>query len=360
MENRTLMFYINAIHDGGAERVLLQLAQRFSAAGYRSVVVTSFVDVHEYPVPDGVERVSIEQEQIVQSRLRRNLSRIVALRRLIKQYRPSALISFMAEPNFRAILASWGLPVKTIVSVRNDPKREYAGRLGHLIGRGLLPLADGCVFQTEQAKEWFPKGLQKKSRVIMNQVATEFFQISREKEGCYVATAGRLTGQKNQALLIRAFAAIAHEVKEELRIYGEGEMRAELETLIASLGMEGRIRLMGAADNMPEVLKDTRLFVLSSDFEGMPNALLEAMATGLCCISTACPCGGPEAVIEDGANGCLVPVGDEKVLGEKMRELLMNEEKRRRMAAAAAKSAAAFSPDEIFGDWRDYVEKVIG
>ncbi|MGN0983016.1 MAG: glycosyltransferase [Candidatus Limivicinus sp.] len=360
MENKTLMFYINAIHDGGAERVLLQLAKRFADCGYRAVVVTSFVDEWEYPVPEGVERLSIEQAQIDQSRLRRNLSRIKALRRLIREYRPAALISFMAEPNFRAVIASRFLPVKTIVSVRNDPEREYAGRLGHIIGKWLLPLADGCVFQTEQAKSWFPKRLQRKASVIMNQVDARFFQVEGRGEAGYVMTAGRLTAQKNQALLIRAFAAIAGDVKEELRIYGEGELRPELEALIARLGMEQRIKLMGASDDMPAALEGCKLFVLPSDFEGMPNALLEAMAAGRCCVSTACPCGGPEAVIENGVNGMLVPVREENALSGAMLELLKDEEKRRTMAAAAGESAAAFRPEAIFEHWRAYVERVIG
>lgn len=360
MENKTLMFYINAIHDGGAERVLLQLAKRFAACGYRTVVVTSFVDAWEYPVPEGVERLSIEQEQIDQSRLRRNLSRIEALRRLIREYKPAALISFMAEPNFRAVIASRFLPVKTIVSVRNDPEREYGGRLGRIIGKWLLPLADGCVFQTEQAQKWFPKRLQKRSKIIMNQVDERFFQVKDAGENGYVMTAGRLTAQKNQALLIRAFAAIAGDVEEELRIYGEGELRPELEALIAGMGMEGRIRLMGASNEMPAALAGCRLFVLPSDFEGMPNALLEAMAAGRCCVSTACPCGGPEAVIENGVNGMLVPVGAEEALSRAMLELLKDEKKRRTLAAAAGESAEAFRPEAIFEHWREYVERVIG
>ena len=360
MENKTLLFYINAIHDGGAERVLLQLAKRFAARGYRAVVVTSFVDAWEYPVPEGVERLSIEQEQIPQSRLKRNLSRIKALRRLIREYKPAALISFMAEPNFRAVIASRFLPVKTIVSVRNDPEREYGGRLGRIIGKWLLPLADGCVFQTEQAQKWFPKRLQKRSKIIMNQVDERFFQVKDAGENGYVMTAGRLTAQKNQALLIRAFAAIAKDVEEELRIYGEGELRPELEALIDGVGMEGRIRLMGASNEMPAALAGCRLFVLPSDFEGMPNALLEAMAAGRCCVSTACPCGGPEAVIENGVNGMLVPVGAEEALSRAMLELLKDEKKRRTLAAAAGERAEAFRPETIFEHWRDYVEQVIG
>ena len=360
METKTLMFYINAIHDGGAERVMLQLAKRFAGAGYRSVLVTSFVDSWEYPVPEGVERISLERQQQEQSRLKRNLSRIKALRRLIKGYRPRAVISFMAEPNFRAVLASAFLPVKVIVSVRNDPEREYAGRLGRLVGKLLLPLADGCVFQTEQARSWFPKRLQRKSKVIMNQVDERFFTPAKAGTEGYVMTAGRLTGQKNQAMLIRAFASIAGEVEQELRIYGEGELRGELEELIASLGMEKRIRLMGASDNMPEALAGAGLFVLPSDYEGMPNALLEAMASGLCCIATACPCGGPEAVIEDGISGRLIPVGEETALRDAMLELLRDEDKRREMGAKARRRAESFRPQAIFEQWRQYVESILG
>ena len=106
MENRTLMFYINSIRHGGAERVMLQLSERFAAAGWRCVLVTSFTAEDEFPVPPGVERVSLEGEQLRQNAVRRNLSRIRALRKLLLSYRPAALISFMAEPNFRAVLAA--------------------------------------------------------------------------------------------------------------------------------------------------------------------------------------------------------------------------------------------------------------
>jgi len=120
------------------------------------------------------------------------------------------------------------------------------------------------------------------------------------------------------------------------------------------------VLLPGLSSDVAKDIRGAKLFVLSSDFEGMPNALLEAMALGLCCISTDCPCGGPRAVIEDGVNGCLIPVGDEEALRKAMQGLLADDEKRRSVAANARESAKKFSPDEIFSQWKNYVESVTG
>ena len=356
--NKTLLFYINSLNRGGAQRVLVQLAGRFAAAGWHSVLVTSFVSEDEYPVPAGVERVSIEQAQLAQSALRRNVSRIRALRRLLCRYRPAALISFMAEPNFRALLAARGLPVKTIVSVRNDPSREYGGRLSRPVGRWLLPQADGCVFQTHEAQRWFPERLQKKSAVIMNQVSEHFFDTPPASERRDIAAVGRLNAQKNHALLISAYAALG-PVADRLVIYGEGEERGRLEALVRAHGLEGRVLLPGQCGQVADALRGAKLFVLPSDYEGMPNALLEAMALSLPCISTDCPCGGPAEVLENGKNGLLVPVGDEAALTAAMRSLLENTAQRETLAANAKKTAESFRPDVVFRQWEDYVNFVI-
>ena len=346
---KTLLFYINSLHRGGAQRVMVQLAGRFARAGWRTVLVTSYREAGEYPVPEGVERVSIEDAQMPQNALRRNLSRIRALRRLCREYQPAALISFMAEPNFRAVLAARGLPVKTIVSVRNAPEKEYFNRLFRFVGQHVLPLADGCVFQTEGARAWFPEKLQRKSAVIMNQVDEAFFDRPACSEPHDIVAVGRLTAQKNHALLIRACAALG-PVDDRLVIFGEGEKRAELEALVRELGLEGRV---------PRDIGDKKLFVLSSDYEGMPNALLEAMALGLPCISSDCPCGGPAELIEDGNNGLLFPVGDERALTAALREVISDAEKRASLARAARETAEGFRPEVIFKRWETYVQSVI-
>jgi len=355
---KTLMFYINSLNKGGAERVLLQLAERFSAQGYRAVFVTSFRSADEYPVPTGVQRISMEEENIPQSRLKKNISRISALRRLCKEYKPEALIAFMAEPNFRAVLASRGLPVKTIISVRNVPEKEYAGKVFSFVGKHILPLADGCVFQTEDARSWFPEKLQRKSRIIMNQVSQSFFDEAAVAEKKDIYTVGRLNSQKNQAMLIRAFSKLEN-CSDLLIIYGEGPLRSELEALVKELGLDGRVLLPGLSTNVAADIKGAKIFVLPSDYEGMPNALLEAMALGLCCVSTDCPCGGPAALIEDGVNGRLIPVGDELALKLTLESLLMDDSLRAQLERKARESAENFSPDNIFSQWQEYVEGLI-
>ena len=353
-----LLFYINAIHEGGAERVMVNLAKQFTEVGYDVILVTSFSDSWEYQISPLVHRISMEAVEIKQNRLARNVRRISKLRDICRKEKPDVLISFMQEPNFRALLASIGLPLKTIVSVRNDPAREYAGKIGRFVGKVLLPMADGCVFQTEQAKAWFPVRLQKKSAIIMNEVSETFFDTVRENVA-NVVTVGRLNKQKNHELLLRAFSRIsAKHPSEKLLIYGEGDQRALLAETIASLGLEGRVVLMGSTSQVAKALSEARIFVLSSDYEGMPNALMEALAVGVPSISTDCPCGGPQMLIEHEKNGLLVPVGDEVALAAAMDKLLSNKEYAEALGAAARESAKRYTPREIFEEWRAYVENI--
>lgn len=353
------MFYINVLCKGGAERVILQLANHFSRNGYEVVLVTSYMGTDEYEIPPKINRVSLEKEELHQSRLRRNMSRIQKLRRLCKQEKPDVLISFMQEPNFRAILATVGLPVKTIVSVRNDPRREYAGKMGWVVGKCLLPMADGCVFQTEEAKLWFPMRLQKKSAIIMNEVSESFFDVVREHTS-NIVTVGRLNDQKNHEMLIRAFSTIAEKhANEKLLIYGEGGLRAQLSQLIDSLALRERVFLMGNTAEVPAVLSKASVFILSSDYEGMPNALMEALAVGVPSISTDCPCGGPKMLIENEKTGLLVPVGDEEALAEAMDRLLSDRGYAEKLGAAAKESAKRYMPDKIFGEWKSFIEEIV-
>lgn len=355
---KKVMFYINAIHDGGAERVMVNLARYFSENEYDVILVTSFRDSWEYPVAKTVRRLSLEDREIKQSRLKRNVSRIKKLRDLCKKENPDILISFMAEPNFRAILATRGLPVKTLVSVRNDPNKEYARKMGRMVGKVLLPMADGCVFQTEDARKWFPKRLQKKSRIIYNAVREDFYQIERTPVRGEIVTCGRLVEQKNHAMLIDAFAEVVKEFPfATLKIYGEGQLRDTLQRQIDRLGLTEKAFLMGATNDVGKALKTADLFVLSSDYEGMPNALMEAMAAGIPCIATDCPCGGPKELLNNYKVG-LFEVGNTKELSMRINRILGSDNERTQMSSYLRMCSLKFAPDKVKDNWRCYVELI--
>lgn len=352
---KKVMFYINAIHHGGAERVICNLATNFSNHGYECILVTSFIDSWEYSYGEKVRRVSLFEKPIEEGFLNRNLRLVKELRRLLKKEKPDVLISFMAEPNFRAIVASVGLDNKVVISVRNDPNREYSNTLTRVLAKTLFHRADGVVFQTEDAQRWFPKGIQKKSKIIFNQVDEVFYKTKYEGVRHDVVTTGRLVPQKNHKLLIRAFATIADKVDENLIIYGDGELREELENLIEELHMKDRIFLPGSVKNVAETIKSAKLFVLSSDYEGMPNSLMEAMALGLPCISTDCPCGGPRMLLGNCKDNCLTPIDDTEALSKKMLILMTNSDYTEHISSELRNQSRKFSFSKVMNEWLNYL-----
>lgn len=352
-EMKKIAFYINTLSFGGAERVMCNLATQFSETNAEVLLITSFHSEKEYTCGEKVRRIFLGGQRGSHF-IKRNFCLIKQLRRVLKTERPDILISFMAEPNFRAIIASVGLKNKVVISVRNDPNREYPGKMRRFLAKTLFRLADGIVFQTENAKEWFPLSVQRRSEIIFNQVDKIYYNTTLVEPHRDIVSAGRLTEQKNHKMLIRAFSGVADKFTDNLVIYGEGKLRTELESLISELHMETRIFLPGTVRNLAEKIASSRLFVLSSDYEGMPNALMEAMATGIPCISTDCPCGGPRMLFGELLADRLCACGDAEKLGEKIAEMMTRpfDGKREKILSEQ------FLPETVFGRWEQYIKKV--
>jgi glycosyltransferase involved in cell wall biosynthesis len=356
---KKILFYINAIHYGGAERVIVNLANEFSQNGYKVILVTSFRDKEEYPLEKTVHRLSLEENELMQNSLKKNISRIADLRRICKREEPDIVVSFMAEANFRALLATMLLGIKTVISVRNDPQREYPNFAYKAAAALLYPFASGCVFQTEDARKYFSKATRKKSKIILNQVDKKFYEIKYEGVRKDIVTVGRLEKQKNHRLLMDAFAKIAGDFpKDNLLIYGDGSLRQSLTGYAQSLGLENRIILKGISRDIQETIKDAKLFVLSSDFEGLPNTVMEAMTLGIPVISTDCPCGGPRMLIEDQKNGILVPVKDACKMAEAMKSVMEDREFAGKLSRSAKERSLDFSPEKVFCEWEQYILSV--
>lgn len=355
---KKILFYINTLGKGGAERVIKNLSEQFASDGFESILVTSFCCNQEYRVSKNVKRIALYDKRL-KGLIFRNFKLISKLKKIIKNENPDVVISFMGESNFRAILATKKTNAKCIVSIRNDPEKEYQGLVSRFLAKTLYKRADGIVFQTEDAKKWFPPSIQQKSKIIINQVDSIFFNTFYNGERKNIVSVGRLTEQKNHELLIRAFSLVSSQTDDNLIIYGNGPLRQRLLTLIRELRLEGRVMLPGIIDNVSETIKSAKAFVLSSNYEGMPNALMEALALGLPCISTDCPCGGPRKIIENNSNGLLVPNNDLDSLAGAIIKVLKNKDLQSQFISKSKIAAEnMFSPSLVFKSWKLYVTEV--
>jgi glycosyltransferase involved in cell wall biosynthesis len=259
-----------------------------------------------------------------------------------------------------AIATSAFLPVKTVVSVRGEPTMEYDTTLMQTLAKFMFRFANGVVLQTKQSMKFFPKAVRKKSVIMSNPLNPAFInrRYTGEREDVIV-TVGRLDENKNQAMLIHAFSRIASEFPYmKLVIYGDGENKEKLEELVKSKNLEDRITLPGVISDVPSHIQNARIFALTSNTEGMPNTIIEAMALGLPVVSTDCPCGGPAELIEDGVNGLLVPVGDAYALADAFRKILEDGELEARLQANASKITQKLSPDKVNKEWREYLNSL--
>lgn len=362
---KKLLFHINSMGKGGAERVVSVLSEMFAGDGYEVVIVTLWRAKEEYPLAEGIRRINLGDDGKLEKagRIRLAVGRLWTLRTLIRKEDPDLVISFCNKANFRCSYCMLGMKIPLLVSVRNDPRIDY---FPHKNGVSRMERrASGCVFQTKDALACFDEKFQKKSRVIWNPI-DEKYLIDKEKpvkQAKYLVTVGRLSAQKNQLLLLKAFSLIRKELPEyQLRIYGEESERGVKKMLteyIEQEQMQDCVLFMGQSSHLEKEIRDASLFILSSDYEGMPNALMEAMAMGIPVISTDCPCGGPAELIEDGVSGLLVPVGDEKELASAIMRVLRGPELWERLSRNGMEIKKRVSPDKIYGEWKAFVEEII-
>lgn len=357
---RKIAFCINQIHDGGAERVIVNIANNFHLRGYKVFMITSHKYDDEYPLNSEIARYVLDDYAESQNRIVKNIRWIKVIHNICKSEGIDCIIGFMRESNVRVILSTLGLATSSIVSVRGNPQKEYDGKVGRIIKRIILPLTDGCVLQTSESVKYFPRCMQKSLTVIPNPIGKAFFDVERSPIRGKIVTCGRLDSIKNHPMLIRAFSRIKKHYDEcTLDIYGVGEEKDRLQRLINELGIAGSAHLVGKTNHVEQVLSKADIFVLSSDSEGMPNALMEAMAAGVTCISTDCPCGGPASLIENYESGILIDVGDEDALVKALEFCLADGDSACRMGIRARQKAKCYSNERVLGLWERYCDDVI-
>lgn len=343
---------------GGAEKQIIKLSNEMVERGHQ---VTIIVLGAYKPVFDIHESISIvDLSKFESTGLSRILTRYRVLKRTLTSIKPDVTVNFWLQSAYLTVLMPKDMRGKVIYSERGDPgDSEYYGLLG-IVRRLAFRRIDGFVFQTRGAKEYFAEYNLHNTEIIHNAVFIDNEELKKPCETRIkrIINVGRLHPQKNQMLLIDSFALIAEEINEyTLDIYGDGELKQELLDRIKYYGLQERIKIHNSRKDILKYIYESSLFILTSNFEGMPNVLMEAMALGLPCISTDCSPGGARELITNGINGIIVPVGDREALADAMKRILFDDKLSESIGTAAYEIRYKFSPKEIYSKWESFLQR---
>ncbi|WP_461611072.1 glycosyltransferase family 4 protein [Cytobacillus kochii] len=351
INKKRIVFIIGSMRRGGAERVISILANNYAESGWEVDILTLLDDSNDYELNSKIVVNPICGKS--NSRLRQMPKWLYDVRKHVKETNPNIIVSFIARVNIVTLLSCIGLKKRIVVSERSDPKADGRSIFVKLATYFLYPSANLIVFQTKWAKSNFPKLIQQNSAIIYNPINIKV-EAKKEKSKKIVAV-GRLNKEKNHEMLIRAFKEVHFKYPEyELYIYGEGTLREDLERQIHELELLNSVFLPGNVIDIHEKISDAEIFVLPSNYEGMSNALLEAMMMGLPCISTDYP--GADEVINDDFNGIIVERDNEQQISRTICELINDPKKRNTLGENGKETVLKMKEKNIIETWKKHLE----
>jgi glycosyltransferase involved in cell wall biosynthesis len=359
---RRLTLAVPSLALGGAERVVAKMANHWAERGDAVTVVTLSGNAGDtYALDPRVKRIALNAMQESRGPAQavvHNVHRIRLLRRAIADSAPETVISFTDRMNVLTLLACRPLGVDTVISERIDPSRYEIGRAWSWLRRRVYPSARALVVQTVRVRRQMVDLMRGRPiYVIPNAVEARPANAATPPGAAkpasmrWIVAMGRLAPQKGFDLLIDAFSRVsARHPQWSLKILGEGPERPALERLIDANRLAGRVVLAGWEPDPNAALQQADVFVLSSRFEGFPNALLEAMACGLPAVSFDCQ-SGPAEIVRNEIDGILVPPEDVASLADAIERVLADEALRQRLAAEAVRVVERFSVERYFALW---------
>ena len=369
-----ITFVTATLTSGGSERVMSIVANKMQERGYEVEIICLNDQIVFYPINEGIKITHVEVEAGTKSLPKK----LWWFRKYIQKTQPDVVIAFMVSVYTVTLLALIGIDIPVISSVRNDP--AYSNLRKKITRKILLPRSAHVVVQTQQIKEFFSKNIQKMTTVIYNPVNERVFETSYDNDNDddnvddndndnlglkikderlnRIISVGRLYPQKDQKMMIEAFAKVSERFPDwKLVIFGEGPEREALELLVERLKVKDKVSLPGRSENIIDELKKSKVFCLSSIYEGMSNALVEAICVGLPIVTTKVS--GTEELIKDGENGFIVNIGDTDAMAEVLTKILEDENLQKQFSENNKAQAIKFETNAIVDQWENLVNSVV-
>jgi len=346
-KNKKILFVFHKLSYGGAEKILSFVANRLAERGYKIYVYTYEGTTNYYKFDDRV--ILIPEYKVCKTKKIRRIVQINQIKKVVKKTNPNLIISFLNTPNLLTILAGLATKTPVIISERGDPYQSKG--LVSKLRNHIYKFADGVVFQTYGARDYYGLRIAKKSCVIPNPVTQSISDFSVKKRN-EIAFVGRFSIiQKRQDIMLLAFRKVVDIYPDiKLVFYGDGKDEQEVREIVKEMGIEKNVKFEGVVDNIYEKIKYSKMLVLTSDYEGIPN-----VSIGLPVISTDCSPGGARLLIKNSMNGILVPKGDVDAIANSIIYLLNNEHTANKYGVEAKKSIKEFNPELIFNCWEEYI-----
>lgn len=367
-----ITFVTATLTSGGSERVMSIVANKMQERGYEVEIICLNDQIVFYPINEGIKITHVEVEAGTKSLPKK----LWWFRKYIQKNQPDVVIAFMVSVYTVTLLALMGVDIPVISSVRNDPAHSNLRK--KITRKILLPRSAHVVVQTQQIKEFFSKNIQMMTTVIYNPVNERVFEAPlyppsmgsydddkpglkiKDKRLNRIISVGRLYPQKDQKTMIEAFAKVSERFPDwKLVIFGEGPQRRALETMIQDprFKIQDKVSLPGRSENIIDELKKSKIFCLSSVYEGMSNALVEAICVGLPIVTTKVS--GTEELIQDGENGFTVNVGDKEAMAKALTKIIEDENLQNQFSENNKAQAIKFETNAIVDQWENLVNSVV-
>ena len=352
---KKVMFVCQSLGNGGAERVVSVLTDELSEADYRVFILTMTKEKQVYNINENVEIVAPHKNY--NAGILGKLLRVKIFRDEIIKHKIDVVVAFSHYNAMFSVIASYGLPVRIIGSERNDPAQLKNRKILNSTRNILYKKLDCLVCQTDEAKAYFPNKIQEKTTIILNPISASIIDPYCGEKEKKIVTFCRLEPQKNLRMLIDAFEMLYEEYPDyELNIYGEGSERENLLNYIVSKGLVNVISIKPFCKDVHQKVMKATIFALPSNYEGLSNSMIEAMALGIPTVVTDCPCGGARMVIENNKNGIMVAVDDPKAMYEAFKKIIVSPKFAKELSNNGVKIRDKLNCKKIAKQWKKAID----